>query len=331
LPEHDPEPKVSERKKWEPVFGKRSCSNKELDQDDDSTKRHPDLAATRAAFRFSGELVRATGYEHIHHPAWRRSIRTPRLDRQVEGTRVIAADAGIGHARLLGLMPELWVGDFDSVRWIYLWIRRRAAPDISARKGQDRRRTGDRSGVGAWRDPPGAGGAFGGKRADHAFLHLALSLRLAEVGTKVLLTSGAQEGVPLLPGKAASTMRRHAVFGARLFRSVGPHRVRAKWPLDHVEVAFGSSLTISNEVKANKTGGRSKSRSPWPRCFSPIPIHCLKADMAPPLLNLDGIKLTFGGTPLLDGAELTASAGDKIALVGRNGSGSRRCSRSPPG
>ena len=43
--------------------------------------------------------------------------------------------------------------------------------------------------------------------------------------------------------------------------------------------------------------------------------------MAPPLLNLDGIKLTFGGTPLLDGAALSASAGDKIALVGRNGSG----------
>src|SRR5690606_33833183 len=43
--------------------------------------------------------------------------------------------------------------------------------------------------------------------------------------------------------------------------------------------------------------------------------------MAPPLLNLDGIKLTFGGTPLLDGAAISASAGDKIALVGRNGSG----------
>ncbi|MDX8440978.1 PLP-dependent aminotransferase family protein [Mesorhizobium australafricanum] len=28
--EHDPEPKVSERKKWEPVFGERSCSSKEL-------------------------------------------------------------------------------------------------------------------------------------------------------------------------------------------------------------------------------------------------------------------------------------------------------------
>ncbi|MDR7034035.1 ABC-F family ATP-binding cassette domain-containing protein [Mesorhizobium sp. BE184] len=43
--------------------------------------------------------------------------------------------------------------------------------------------------------------------------------------------------------------------------------------------------------------------------------------MAPPLLNLAGIRLTFGGAPLLDGADLTASAGDKIALVGRNGSG----------
>ena len=43
--------------------------------------------------------------------------------------------------------------------------------------------------------------------------------------------------------------------------------------------------------------------------------------MAPPLLTLDGIVLGFGGTPLLDGAELSASAGDRIALVGRNGSG----------
>ena len=43
--------------------------------------------------------------------------------------------------------------------------------------------------------------------------------------------------------------------------------------------------------------------------------------MAPPLLNLDGIRLTFGGTPLLDGASLAAGPGDKIALVGRNGSG----------
>jgi ATP-binding cassette subfamily F protein uup len=43
--------------------------------------------------------------------------------------------------------------------------------------------------------------------------------------------------------------------------------------------------------------------------------------MAPPLLKLDDIRLTFGGTPLLDGAQLAVLPGDRIALVGRNGSG----------
>lgn len=43
--------------------------------------------------------------------------------------------------------------------------------------------------------------------------------------------------------------------------------------------------------------------------------------MAALLLKLEGIGLTFGGTPLLDGASLSVSAGDRIALVGRNGSG----------
>src|SRR5262245_33131039 len=35
--QHDPE-------KWDPVFGKRSCPSKWLDRDDDSKKRHPELA-----------------------------------------------------------------------------------------------------------------------------------------------------------------------------------------------------------------------------------------------------------------------------------------------
>jgi len=43
--------------------------------------------------------------------------------------------------------------------------------------------------------------------------------------------------------------------------------------------------------------------------------------MAPPILKLDDIRLSFGGTPLLDGAELQVEPGDRICLVGRNGSG----------
>src|SRR5258708_29765773 len=43
--------------------------------------------------------------------------------------------------------------------------------------------------------------------------------------------------------------------------------------------------------------------------------------MAPPLLTLQDIHLTFGGTPLLEGAELSISERERVCLVGRNGSG----------
>ncbi|MGJ4939730.1 ABC-F family ATP-binding cassette domain-containing protein [Bradyrhizobium sp. HKCCYLS1011] len=43
--------------------------------------------------------------------------------------------------------------------------------------------------------------------------------------------------------------------------------------------------------------------------------------MAPPLIQLKDIKLTFGGTPLLSGVELSVSPGERVCLIGRNGSG----------
>ncbi|MCC6984660.1 MAG: ATP-binding cassette domain-containing protein, partial [Bauldia sp.] len=43
--------------------------------------------------------------------------------------------------------------------------------------------------------------------------------------------------------------------------------------------------------------------------------------MAPPLLQLRDIHLTFGGRPLLVGAELSVGPGERLALVGRNGAG----------
>jgi ATP-binding cassette subfamily F protein uup len=43
--------------------------------------------------------------------------------------------------------------------------------------------------------------------------------------------------------------------------------------------------------------------------------------MAAPLLTLQNIALTFGGTPLFEDASLSVSEGDRICVVGRNGSG----------
>ncbi|RVD38986.1 thiamine diphosphokinase, partial [Mesorhizobium sp. M4B.F.Ca.ET.019.03.1.1] len=130
-------------------------------------------------------------------------VRTPRLDSQLAGARVIAADGGISHARMLGLTPELWVGDFDSVpadlphdlaavpRQVFPAEKDKTDGELAIAAALERGATG-----------LVLAGAFGGKRADHAFLHLALAVRLAEAGISVLLTSGAQEGIPLLPGKA---------------------------------------------------------------------------------------------------------------------------------
>src|SRR5262249_14233532 len=45
------------------------------------------------------------------------------------------------------------------------------------------------------------------------------------------------------------------------------------------------------------------------------------AGRAPPLLRLKDIRLTFGGTPLLTGVELSVSPSERVCLIGRNGSG----------
>ncbi|RRH94359.1 thiamine diphosphokinase [Mesorhizobium tamadayense] len=179
-------------------------------------------------------------------------VRTPRLDRQIEGSRVIAADAGIGHARMLGLMPELWVGDFDSVP-PNLPEDLAAVPQkiFPAEKDMTDGELAIAEALARGATKLVLAGAFGGKRADHAFLHLALSVRLADAGTTVLLTSGAQEGVPVLPGKKADfDYADGTLFSVLGFSDLAGLTVSgAKWPLDRVEVAFGSSLTISNEVK----------------------------------------------------------------------------------
>ncbi|MBT3559296.1 MAG: ATP-binding cassette domain-containing protein, partial [Rhodospirillales bacterium] len=43
--------------------------------------------------------------------------------------------------------------------------------------------------------------------------------------------------------------------------------------------------------------------------------------MAPPILTLRDVHLTFGGTPLLSGVDFALMEGERTCLVGRNGSG----------
>jgi thiamine pyrophosphokinase len=178
-------------------------------------------------------------------------VRTPRLDAQASGARVIAADSGIRHAHALGVEPELWVGDFDSagssLEAAFAGVPREMFP-----AGKDRTdgELAVEAALARGATDLVLAGALGGPRADHAHLNLVLALSLAERGIPVLLSSGAQEGVPLLPGTSLFDYAPGTLFSVLGFSELtGLSIAGATWPLDAVVVPFGSSLTISNEVE----------------------------------------------------------------------------------
>lgn len=178
--------------------------------------------------------------------------RTSRIDKQIAGTRVIAADSGIRHAGTLDLTPELWVGDFDSVpegmAEKYSHVPRKVFPTAKDKTdGEIAIDAALKLGATALV----LVGAFGGTRPDHAYLHLAQSVHLAEEGIPTLLASGDQEASPLLTGlRHTFDYEDGTLFSILGFTHLSGLTVEgAKWPLKAVEMPFGSSLTVSNEVE----------------------------------------------------------------------------------
>jgi thiamine pyrophosphokinase len=179
-------------------------------------------------------------------------VPTRRLANQTAGTKVIAADSGIGHACALDVEPELWVGDFDSAEE-ELTQRFSAVPRLAFPPEKDK--TDGEIAIDAAIERGATSivlcGAFGGARADHAFLHMVLALRLEEAGLPVLLTSGNQEGWPVPAGRKTlfEPFPAGMLFSILPFSALEDLTVEgARWPLDNVDVPFGSSLTLSNVV-----------------------------------------------------------------------------------
>ena len=173
---------------------------------------------------------------------------TDRLRAAVSGSRFIAADGGMRHAIALGIEPELWVGDFDSTPADLLaafpkvpkqpYPAAKAATDgeIAVSEAIDR---------GAVRLI--LAGAMGGERSDHAIQHLLYGVQLAEKGFDVLLTSGDEEAVPLLPGTLELTLPAGSLFSVLGFSDlIGLFIDNARYPLRDFHMPFGTSRTISN-------------------------------------------------------------------------------------
>lgn len=174
---------------------------------------------------------------------------TQRLRAQTEGTRVIAADGGIHHARALSLTPELWVGDFDSAvpqdGSDFPAMERQAYPtDKNATDGalaiDEALKRGAKRLI--------LVGAFGG-RTDHTFALLAHGCALANKGLDVLLSSGTEEGLPLSATPSTFDYADGTQFSVLAFTDLeGLTLTGARWPLDAITMPFGDTLTISNEV-----------------------------------------------------------------------------------
>lgn len=179
----------------------------------------------------------------------------PRLLGQVDGARAIAADGGIRHAEALGLTPEIWVGDFDSSDDA-LALQYAAVPRLEypAEKSLTDGELALQMALDGGASEIIMVGALGGERADHAWAHVVKALALATEGRRVFLTSGDEEGYPLLPGRLVLDLPKASMFSVLgLDRLEGLTILNARYPLDGFELPFGSSRTISNVAEGEVT------------------------------------------------------------------------------
>lgn len=178
---------------------------------------------------------------------------TKRLRTAISGSRFIAADGGMRHAVALGVEPELWVGDFDSTPADL----QAAFPDVPKQPYPAAKAATDGEIAVSEAIDRGAvrlilAGAMGGERSDHAIQHLLYGVHLAERGLDVLLTSGDEEAVPLLPGDVTLALPACSLFSVLGFSDLtGLFIENARYPLRDFHLPFGASRTISNVAEGD--------------------------------------------------------------------------------
>jgi len=176
---------------------------------------------------------------------------SPRLLQMIKGVRAVAADSGMRHAQTLNVTPELWVGDFDSTDAVlvnqFTHVERLA---FSRDKDMTDGEIAIEQALARGAEKIILIGAFGGKRTEHEFCHFAQAVNLAKTGTKVEILDGVKQAHPI-PLKTSLTLNFEVgtSFSILGFSDLTGLTIEgAKWPLHQVNVPFGSSLILSNEV-----------------------------------------------------------------------------------
>jgi thiamine pyrophosphokinase len=181
----------------------------------------------------------------------------------MQGVRVIAADGGMRHAQSLGVLPEVWVGDFDSTpEGLSEFHAATPRMPFPAEKNFTDGELAIEQAIERGATRLVLVGSFGGPRTDHALSHLLQAVTLAERGFDVVLTSGIEEAVPLLPGSRVLDLPAGSLFSVVAFTALTALSLAgAKYPLDEADIAFGASRTISNVAEGPVTASLGSGRA----------------------------------------------------------------------
>jgi len=181
----------------------------------------------------------------------------------IKGARAIAADGGMRHAQALGILPEVWVGDFDSTpAGLSEFLAATPRMPFPAEKNFTDGELAIEQAIERGAERLILVGAFGGERTDHALSHLLQAVTLAERGLDVVLTSGVEEAVPLLPGSRKLDLPVRSLFSVVAFTALtGLSLSGVKYPLDKADIAFGASRTISNVAEGPLTASLVSGRA----------------------------------------------------------------------
>lgn len=192
-----------------------------------------------------------------------RLVVTKRVEEQVRGSRIIAADSGIAHVETLKITPDLWVGDFDSASDSQLATYAHV-PKHSFSRAKD---VSDGAlAVGDALDHAATSiclaGAFGG-RSDH-LLTLLLSMFSQQLkGIHIFATSGDEEALPLVDDKLLKPdWPQGSTFSVLPITDLKGLAIKgASWPLEQRDVPLGSTLTLSNIVDGKLQVSLKKGRA----------------------------------------------------------------------
>jgi len=170
--------------------------------------------------------------------------------------RILCADGGTRHALALGLVPDLVIGDLDSLdpadlaRWQELGVAIEQHPtDKDATDLELALEAAKRAGAGEVLML----GALGG-RLDQELANLMLLASPAFAGLRLSLTSGATTAwivrdritIPGAPGDTLSVLALSPSVEGLTYHA------GLRWPLHGFRLAFGSSRGISNEMTASQ-------------------------------------------------------------------------------